>query len=185
MLWNEIVSSVCICLSATIFSLSLQGVTKVKILFIQMFASMLYLSSYLFVLTINPVALVGAITAGFEILRLVVFFVIEKNDRWNTRNVNLIAMFVFSILLTLCTIFAWSGWISILPLLSAIMVSFALGNKNVVIIKIAFIVQSVLITTYLFLLALWINAISQVFVFIFGVIGLFVYMSRNSVKYQK
>jgi hypothetical protein len=81
MVWNEIVSSICICCSAAIFSFSLQGASKIKILFIQMFASILYLASYLFVITINPVALVGAITAGFEILRLVVFFVIEKNKK--------------------------------------------------------------------------------------------------------
>ena len=177
--WNEIVSSVCICCSAAIFSLSLQGMTKIKILFIQIFASILYMLSYLFVLTINPVALVGAVTAGFEILRLVVFFIIEKHNRWNTRGINLIVMFVFSAALTICTIFAWSGWISIFPLISAIMVSVALGNKNVVIIKIAFILQALLITLYLFLLTLWINAISQIFVFIFGVIGLVTYLNKN------
>lgn len=179
MVWNEIVSSICICCSAAIFSVSLQGKKKIQILFIQMFASFLYLFSYLFVLKINPVALVGAITAGFEILRLVVFFIIEKYDRWNTKSINLIAMFAFSVVLTICTIFAWSGWISILPLISAIIVSLALGNKNVVIIKIAFIIQAALITTYLFLLTLWINAISQIFVFIFGLVGLFVYLKSN------
>ena len=79
-------------------------------------------------------------------------------------------MLVFSVALTICTIFAWSGWISLLPLISAIIVSFALANKNVLIIKFAFIIQAVLITTYLFLLALWINAISQIFVFVFGLV---------------
>ena len=167
MVWNEIVSSICICCSAVIFSLSLQGMTK-------------------FVLTINPVALVGAITAGFEILRLVVFFIIEKYDKWNTKRINLIAMFAFSVTLTICAICAWSGWISILPLISAIIVSLALGNKNVVIIKIAFIIQAVLITTYLFLLALWINAISQIFVFVFGLVGVLIYLNKNkTVKLKK
>jgi hypothetical protein len=182
MLWNEIVSSICICLSAAIFSLSLQGMTKVKILFIQMFASMLYLASYLFVLNINPVALVGAITAGFEILRLVVFFVIEKNDKFNTRKINLISMVTFSVVLTICTIFAWGGWISIFPLISAIIVSLALGNKDVVIIKIAFIIQAALITTYLLLLTLWINAASQMFVFVFGIVGLITFLHKNKIS---
>lgn len=182
MLWNEIVSSVCICLSAVIFSFSLQGMTKIKILFIQMFASALYLASYLFVLTINPFALVGAITAGFEILRLVVFFIIEKHEKFNTRKINLITMFTFSIVLTICTIFAWGGWVSIFPLISAIVVSLALGNKNVVIIKIAFILQAALITTYLLLLTLWINAVSQIFVFVFGIVGLIVYLNKNKIS---
>lgn len=182
MLWNEIVSSVCICCSAAIFSVSLQGRKKLQILFIQMFASLLYVSSYLFVVKTNPGAVVGAITAGLEMLRLIVFFIIERKEKFNTRKVNLIAMISFSVVLTVCTIFAWGGWISIFPLISAIIVSLALGNKNVLIIKIAFIIQAVLISTYLFLMSLWINAASQVFVFICGVVGLIAYLHKNKAK---
>jgi hypothetical protein len=184
MLWNEIISSICIYCSATIFSISLQGQTKLKILFIQMFASLLYLMSYLFVLNINSAALIGAITATFEIVRLLVFYFLEKNEKFNTRKINLIAMISFSIILIVCTILNWAGWISILPLISAILVSLALGNKNVLIIKIAFIIQAALITTYLLLLTLWINAASQIFVFIFGIIGLFIFIHKNKLNKQ-
>ena len=179
MLWNEIVSSICICCSAAIFSLSLQGQTKTKILFIQMFASLLYILSYIFVLTTNPAALAGAITAGFEMIRILVFYFLEKKEKFNTRKINLIAMLSFSIILTICSILTWGGWISIFPLISAILVSMALGNKNVVIIKIAFIIQAAFITTYLLLLSLWINAASQVFVFVFGLVGLFMLLRKN------
>ena len=179
MLWNEIVSSICICCSAAIFSLSLQGQTKTKILFIQMFASLLYILSYIFVLTTNPAALAGAITAGFEMIRILVFYFLEKKEKYNTRKINLIAMLSFSIILTICSILTWGGWISIFPLISAILVSMALGNKNVVIIKIAFIIQAAFITTYLLLLSLWINAASQVFVFVFGLVGLFMLLRKN------
>lgn len=182
MLWNEIVSSVCICCSAAIFSLSLQGVTKIKILFIQMFASLLYLMSYLFVLDVNAAALVGAITAGFEIIRLIVFYFLEKKEKFNTKTINLIAMISFSTILTVCTIIAWGGWISIFPLISAVIVSLALGNKNVLIIKIAFIIQAALITTYLLLLSLWINAASQIFVFVFGIVGLISFIKKSQVN---
>lgn len=182
MLWNEIVSSVCICCSAAIFSLSLQGVTKIKILFIQMFASLLYLMSYLFILDVNAAALVGAITAGFEIIRLIVFYFLEKKEKFNTKTINLIAMISFSIILTVCTIIAWGGWISIFPLISAVIVSLALGNKNVLIIKIAFIIQAALITTYLLLLSLWINAASQIFVFVFGIVGLISFIKKSQVN---
>jgi hypothetical protein len=179
MLWNEILSSVCICASAAIFSLSLQGMTKTKILFVQMFATILYLASYLFVININSAATVGAITAGFEMVRLIVFYVIGKYEKFNTKNINLIAMIAFSTILTICTIVAWGEWISIFPLMSAIIVSLALGCKNVVVIKIAFIIQAAFITTYLFLLSLWINAASQVFVFVFGIIGLISLLKNN------
>lgn len=179
MLWNEILSSICICCSAAIFSLSLQGMTKIKILFIQMFATALYLASYLCVLNVNSAALVGAITAGFEMVRLIVFYVIEKHEKFNTKTINLIAMITCSIILTVCTIVAWGTWISIFPLISAIIVSLALGSKNIIVIKIAFIIQAAFITTYLLLLSLWINAASQVFVFAFGIVGLITYLKKN------
>jgi len=177
--WNEIISAICIYLSATIFSLSLQGKSKIKILFIQMFASMLYLANYLFVLNINPAAKIGAITASFEILRLLVFFFIEKSEKYNTRRWNIITAICFSIILTTCTIFAWCGWVSVLPLVSAILVSFALGSKNVIFIKMAFIIQAACIVTYLLLLGLWLNAISQIFVFVFGIVGLITYIKAT------
>ena len=179
MTWNEIVSAVCICLSAIIFSLSLQGQTKIKILFIQMFATILYLANYLFVITLIPSAKIGAITAGFEILRLIVFYFLEKNSKYNTRKWNLIAAILFSIILTICSILAWSNWYSIVPLISAIIVSLALGNKNVLLIKLAFIIQAACITTYLLLLTLWINAATQIFVFVFGIVGLVTYILKT------
>ena len=179
MSWNEIASAVCICFSALIFSLSLQGQTKLKILFIQMFATILYLLNYLFVITLLPSAKIGAITAGFEILRLIIFFFLEKNEKYNTRKWNLFASITFSIILTVCSIFAWNGWYSILPLLATILVSLALGNKNIILIKLAFIIQASLITAYLLLLHLWINATSQVFVFVFGIIGLIIYVLKS------
>lgn len=176
MVWNEIVSAVCIYLSAIIFSLSLQGKSKLTILFVQLFASFLYLANYLFVITINPAAQIGAITAGCEILRLLTFFFIEKSEKYNTKKWNIITAIIFSVALTVCTIFAWSGWFSIFPLIAAIIVSLALGNKNIKLIKIAFIIQAACIIAYLFMLNLWLNAISQIFVLIFGIIGLITYI---------
>ncbi len=185
MLWNEIVSSVCICCSATIFSLSLLVKTKIKMLFIQMFASVLYISSYLFALVTNSVALMGAITAGFEFVRLIVFFLIERSEKYNTPKINLIAVLSFSIGLTICAIFAWSGYVSILPLIGSIIVSVALGSRNVLIIKIACIIQAALISVYLFLMSLWINASSQLVVFVLGVVGLILYLSDKKTEKSK
>lgn len=178
MVWNEIVSAICIWLSAALFSLSLQGQTKLKILFVQMFATILYLANYLFVLSINSTAKIGAITASFEILRLLVFYFIERSEKYNTKKINLIFAIIFSVILTICTIYAWSGWQSIFPLIGAILVSLALGNKNIKLIKLAFIIQAACIVTYLLLLHLWLNAASQFFVFIFGIIGLVTFILK-------
>ena len=185
MLWNEIVSSICICCSATIFSLSLQGRTKNKMLLIQMFSSILYITSYMVVVNVNSAALVGGITAIFEAIRLIVFYFIEKNEKFNTPKINLIAMIAFSVILSVCIFIAWGGWISVLPLVSGIVVSLALGCKNMTIIKVSFVVQALLITAYLFMLHLWINALSQIFVFVFSVIGLITYIRGPVPKKRK
>ena len=178
MVWNEIVSAVCICLSAAFFSLSLQGQKKITILFVQLFASLLFLANYLFVLQINPSAAAGAVVAVCEIARLLVFYCIEKNPKFNTPKINLIAGILFGIIVSIATIFAWSGWISIFPLVGGILVSLALGSKNVILIKSAFIIQAACITTYLLLLSLWINATSQAVVFVFGILGLITMITK-------
>jgi len=179
MLWNEITSAICICCSAIIYSLSLQSKVKIKILFIQMFSSILYILSYIFALNVNSASLIGVIIAGFEFIRLIVFYIIERNEKYNTKAVNTIAVLIFLTILTTCTIFAWSGWISVFPLVGTILVTISLGCKEVLLIKISCVIQTILITIYLVFLSLWINAISQVFVLIFGIVGLITYLIQN------
>ena len=169
MAWNEIVSAICICISSVIYSFSLQGQTKLKILFVQLFSSTFYLMNYLFVFSTAKAAAIAAI---FEIIRIFVFYFIEKDEKINTRRNNLIAMIVFSLVLTACSIFTWDGWISFIPLFGTVFVSIALGCKNLVFVKFSFTVQAILISIYLFILSYWINAASQVFVSILGIIGL-------------
>ena len=144
-----------------------------------MFSSILYILSYIFALNVNSASLIGVIIAVFEFIRLIVFCIIEKSDKFNTKITNFVTVFTFLIILTTCIIFAWSGWISILPLIGTILVTIALGCKDVLLIKISCVMQSVLITIYLLLLTLWINAITQVFVFVFGVIGVITYLVKN------
>lgn len=179
---EEILSAVCICLSALIFSISLQGQTKLKILFVQMFASALYFCSYLLVFQINPKADIGLITAACEILRLVIFYLVDKSKKYNTIKVNMIVSIVFCVVLTGLTICMEPSWFCLLTLIGAILVSLALGSKNLIFIKTAFIIQAAGITTYLFLMNLWINAASQAFVFIFGIIGLIIYILKVNKK---
>lgn len=185
MTWNEIASFVCIGLSSIIFSISLQAKTKQKILIIQLFASILYFLSYAVVISIIPSAIIGAITAIFELIRIIVFYFIDKNEKYNTKSVNLIASISFCVVLSICTLFAWSGWYSLCPLIGAIIVSLALGNKNMVFVKISYIVQSFLIITYLLLLQLWVNAITQGVVFVFSIVGLITYLNKKNAGYTK
>lgn len=182
MTWNEIVSAICICISSIIFSISLQRTTRTKIMVTQLFACIFYISNYMVVLTILPSALMGLVAAIGELLRVFAFYFIERNERFNTRTNNLIIGIIFSVVLSLCTIFAWNNWICIFPLVGAVLVSTALGTKNVLTIKIAYILQALCITTYLFMLPLWLNAITQVVVFISSVVGLIMFIHNAKQK---
>ncbi len=186
MTWNEIVSAICICISSVIFSLSLQCKTRTKIMLTQLFACFFYISNYMVVLTILPSALMGFVASICELLRVLAFYFIERKEKFDTKINNLIIGIIFSVILSLCTIFAWIEWYCIFPLVGAVLVSMALGSKNILSIKIAYLVQAICITIYLFMLSLWINAITQVVVFISSIIGLimFIYNKQSNKNTQ-
>lgn len=173
MVWNEIMSAICVCLSATIFSISLLFNIKKNILFVQIFASVLYISSYLVMIPILDSALMGGIVAIVELVRLIVFFVITKNEKWNNKKANVITGVSFAILISITTIFAWAGWYCCLPLVASIVVSIALGCKNVLWIKLSYVFQAICVILYLMLMELWINMASQIVVLIVGLVGLY------------
>lgn len=172
MIWNEIISIICMFCSAGICCISLQGQTKLKILFIQLFACLFYLANYLFVININATALIGVITASCEILRLIAFYFIEKSEKYNTFKFNFICAMFFNVLLITLSVIAWSSWFSFLPLVGAILVNLSLSTKNVVLIKFAFVIQAALVITFLILSGLFINAIPQMFICVFGIVGI-------------
>lgn len=179
MTWNEIVSAVCMVLSSLIFSISLQLSHKKQMLIVQLCSSFFYIANYAFVISTTQSALMATITACCEAIRLVVFFFIEKSEKYNTKKVNLVAGISFCVLLTSLNLIAWDGFLGLLPLIGGNIVSIALGAKNVVLVKLACVIQTVLIVIYLFMLSLWINAGSQVFVLILGIIGLFVSLKKQ------
>lgn len=182
MVWNEIVSAVCIYLSSTIFTVSLFFKSKTKLLALQLLSSVFYISNFAFVISILPSALVGTITAVCEIIRIVVFYVIANNEKLNTHKNNLIAGIAFSVVLSVCVAFSWCGAISLLPLLGSILVSMALGSKNLYLLKGAILLQTAMITTYLFLLGLALNAIAQLIVFAIGTTSLVVMLVKDKIK---
>ena len=175
MAWNEIASAICICCSATIFSLSLQFNTKIKIFFVQIFASVLYILNYVFVI---KTALAGVIAASFEMLRLITFYIIENKEKFNTKKINLIAGISFAVVLTICGIVTWDAWYSVLPLIGAIVCSVVMGTKNVFLLKCVYIFQTLCIVIYLIMLGLWINMATQVVVLICGIIGLISFVRK-------
>ena len=185
MLWNEIVSAVCICISCGIYGGSLLRNSKLNILFLQIFSVILYIMSYAFMVPVLPTATAGLIAASCEFLRVLVFFTIEKTKKYNTVKVNMTLAIIFCIVLVILTALMWQGWVSIFPLLATIITSIALGSKNVLFIKISIIFASVLTWIYLFILQLWINAISQVCVTCLGIIGIILFfLSKKATQSQ-
>ena len=179
MVWNEIVSAVCVCLSATIFSISLLNNIKKNILFIQIFSSILYISSYVIMIPILDTAVMGSIVAIAEVIRLIVFFFITNSESFNTMNINIITGVSFAILISVATIYAWAGWYCVFPLIGGIMVSLALGCKSVMWIKLSYIFQTFCVILYLAFMHLWINMGSQIVVIIMGVVGLFGFILKK------
>lgn len=172
MAWYEIVSAICIFLSAGVFSYSLLRKTKGNILVTQMFSSSLYILSYVFIITTMLSATVGLITAVFEMIRVLVFYAIEKSEKYNTTKINITFSVIFSVILSTAAAFAWQGWISLLPLIGTVVNSFALGSKNVYFIKFAGIFAAILVGIYFLVLNLPLNALSQVVVIGVTVFGL-------------
>lgn len=181
MAWNEIASAICICCSATIFSLSLQFNTKLKIFFVQIFASILYILNYAFVI---KTALAGVIAGSFEMLRLITFYIIENKEKYNTKKVNLIAGISFAVILTICGIITWDAWYSVLPIIGAIVCSLVMGTKNVLWLKCVYVFQTICIVVYLIMLGLWINMISQVVVLVCGIVGLITFILKRKKEKQ-
>jgi len=174
---EEILSIICISVSSVIYSGSLLLRNKKNILITQICSSVLYVGSYIFALLINESAKIGVITASFELLRLIVYYLIDKKE--NVSKIwKIIAASMFSLAITITTVLTEPSLLCLLVLIGAILVSFALSSKNVLFIKLACVVQALGIIVYLFLLGLLFNAISQVFVLVMGSIGLINYMIK-------
>ena len=179
MIWNEIVSAVCIGLSTMVFCVSMQMQSKTKLMAIQIISSIFYISSYFFVITVTASALSGAIIASVEFLRLIVYYLIEKSKRYNTPNINLMIGIIFSVIVAICTALSWAGWISGLPLIASVIISMALGFQRIVYLKWAFLVNAMLIFVYLLLMGLWFNASAQFVVMIFIAFSLIKYLIKR------
>jgi len=177
--WTEIASAICIYLSATIFCVAMFKKNKQNLLFVQLFASALYLSSLLFVIALNPNSFIGVLTSVCEFIRAVCFYFLERSEIYNTKKNNLLLAIGFCLLMCVCTIFSWQSAISLLPFISAILVSFALGIKNFLLLKITYLTQSIFMTVYFFLLNLPLNAYSQMLIAFFGLFSLLIASKRR------
>ena len=164
---DNIISYICVCISALIFSLGILLKVKKNILYVNILSSTFYASSYIFLGN-----KLGAVFAMWGILRLLAFSFLGENERYDTKTLNIISSSFFAVLYTVSAVFTWTDWFCILPVIGDILVSFVLGSKNVTVIKFVVLVQAILNTTYLFLLGSVVGGISQLFVSILTIVGI-------------
>ncbi len=162
-----ILSQVFICISACIYSISLILKTKQKMLALQMISSVFYISHY-FLLKAN----LAGFVAVLETIRLLVFFLLDKKEKFNKPIIRIFACVLFSLLSIVCAIFTWDGIYCLLPLIATVVVNITLSFKNVIFYKFGALIYASLIIVYLFLIGSILGGISQSITFVFGLIGL-------------
>ena len=171
-----ILSQVFICISACIYSISLILKTKQKMLALQMISSVFYISHY-FLLKAN----LAGFVAVLETIRLLVFFLLDKKEKFNKPIIRIFACVLFSLLSIVCAVFTWNGIYCLLPLIATVVVNITLSFKNVIFYKIGALIYASLIIIYLFLIGSILGGISQSLSFVFGLIGLI----KSLIKLQK
>lgn len=171
-----ILSQVFICISACIYSISLILKTKQKMLALQMISSVFYISHY-FLLKAN----LAGFVAVLETIRLLVFFLLDKKEKFNKPIIRIFACVLFSLLSIVCAVFTWNGIYCLLPLIATVVVNITLSFKNVIFYKVGALIYASLIIIYLFLIGSILGGISQSLSFVFGLIGLI----KSLIKLQK
>ena len=171
-----ILSQVFICISACIYSISLILKTKQKMLALQMISSVFYISHY-FLLKAN----LAGFVAVLETIRLLVFFILDKKEKFNKPIIRIFARVLFSLLSIVCAVFTWNGIYCLLPLIATVVVNITLSFKNVIFYKVGALIYASLIIIYLFLIGSILGGISQSLSFVFGLIGLI----KSLIKLQK
>ena len=179
MVWNEIVSMICVFCSASIFSYSLLRKSKKNILWIQIMSGILYTSSYFVLIPVIESALIGGAVALVEFIRIIAFYLIEKYSNQKKKILNLVVGLFFVIVIAFLSKFTWTSWVCVFPLVGGVIVGFALCVQSVLTIKICYLIQTTCAIIYLFLMSLYFNGISQIFVLIVGFCGLIITLRKR------
>lgn len=159
-------------ISCLFYAISLLLKSKAKLLIVQIISSIFFIAQY-FLLG----SYIGGIVATLEMIRIVVFYFIDKYR--NTPKLRFIASASFIVLGLISATFTWANWYSIFPLLGLIAVTVCLGFNNLIALKISCIFSAICASFYLYLLSSIFGMFTQIFIIIVGVTGLIIYILKN------
>ena len=170
-----ILSQILVVVSSLIYSVSMLIPNKRGLLYLQIFSSSLFAIHY-FLLG----AYIGGIVSTLDSIRIVTFYFIDKKN--NTDINRKIACVSFIVLGLIGACFTWESWYSILPIISLIIVNVALALQNLNILKINLNISILCVIAYMIFIQSYLGMITQIIVFVVGVIGAIRDIIRNKTK---
>ncbi len=133
-----------IVVSSVLYGLSCLAKDK-KILFVVQIFSSLFYGLHCFFMG----AVVGGIVTIFDILRVVIFYILEKVG--GTQKQKIFSASILFVIAIICSACSWEGWFSALPLAGALIFIVALAISRLLLIKCATLISGMCSATYLFL----------------------------------
>lgn len=114
-------------------------------------------------------AFTGAFIAFFEIIFLIVIYLLDK---YNKPKFNIYASIITILVTITISIFTWAGWISILPMLAMVVYLLAMLFTNIIIVKGGTFVRLALNGVYMFLIESYLGVALTLVVLGFTIYGI-------------
>ena len=167
------ISQILVTSSSIVFAVSLFLNSKKNLLFLQIFSSSLFALHYFFL-----EAYLGGLISLIDCIRIVTFYVIDKRNGTNLNKQ--ISCVIFIVLGLIGSMFTWSGWYSIFPIICLITVNLSLTLNNLICLKIGFSISQASTILYMFFIASYFGLATQVAVFIVSLIATYLEVKNKN-----
>ena len=143
---------------------SIQQNKKIRVLVYQMIANFLYFLQYIFL-----DALSGACTSFLGLMRYIVYYQYEKNNKEKS----IFILFLFSAIAIIIGVFTYNGVISLLPPITALMYTYGTWQNNLKRFRIIAVIVPICWFVYNFFVGAYVGMISTVIEFSSAVIAIY------------
>ena len=131
----------------------------------QIFSSLFYALHCFFV-----GAAVGGIVSCFDLIRVLIFYILEKNN--GTKNQKVLTASILFVVAIICSVFSWEGWLSILPVFATLVFIISLAISRLLVIKFATLLTGLCSFSYLWLSGSKFGAYIELIPVCFALIGI-------------
>lgn len=166
-----------IVISSLLYGLSCLANNKKLLFLVQILSSLFYCLHCFFVR-----AIVGGIVTIFDLIRVVIFYILEKTN--SPQKEKIITASLLLVVASICSIFSWEDWYSVLPFVSTILYIISLGISKLLFIKFASLISASCSAFYLLLSGSYFGAICECLPFGLALIGIIVEIV-NVIKMNK